>query len=107
MIQPSFAQEIPEGYQLVWQEEFNEEGSVDLSTWNFEKGFVRNNELQWYQEANASQQNGILLIQGRREKLANPGFEAGSENWKKQGNLLNIHLLVSIREASMNFNLEF
>lgn len=82
-MQPSFAQEIPKGYQLVWQEEFSEEDSVDLSTWNFEKGFVRNNELQWYQEANASQQNGILLIQGRREKLANPGFEAGSENWKK------------------------
>ncbi|MBN3521173.1 glycoside hydrolase family 16 protein [Algoriphagus lutimaris] len=83
MMQPSFAQEIPAGYQLVWQDEFNEEGSVDLSTWNFEKGFVRNNELQWYQEANASQKNGILLIQGRREKLANPAYESGSDNWKK------------------------
>lgn len=79
----SFSQEIPAGFQLVWEEDFNEEGLVDQSKWNFEKGFVRNNELQWYQEANASQKNGLLLIEGKREKLVNPGFEQGSSNWKK------------------------
>jgi beta-glucanase (GH16 family) len=79
----SFAQQLPSGYQLVWQEEFEKEGAVSDENWNFEKGFVRNNEMQWYQEANASQKGGMLFIEGRREKVANPAYEPGSENWKK------------------------
>ena len=79
----SIAQQLPSGYQLVWQEEFEKEGSVSDENWNFEKGFVRNNEMQWYQEANASQKGGMLFIEGRREKVSNPGYEQGSENWKK------------------------
>ena len=79
----SFAQQLPSGYQLVWQEEFEKEGAVSDENWNFEKGFVRNNEMQWYQEANAGQKGGMLFIEGRREKVANPGYEPGSENWKK------------------------
>ena len=79
----SVAQQLPSGYQLVWQEEFEKEGAVSDENWNFEKGFVRNNEMQWYQEANASQKGGMLFIEGRREKVANPAYEPGSENWKK------------------------
>lgn len=79
----SFAQQLPSGYQLVWQEEFEKEGTVNDENWNFEKGFVRNNEMQWYQEANAGQKGGMLFIEGRREKVANPAYEPGSENWKK------------------------
>lgn len=82
-IQNSYSQDLPKGYTLIWEEDFNTEGLVDNSKWNFEKGFVRNNELQWYQEANAIQENGVLRIQGRRERVKNPGFEAGSKNWKK------------------------
>ncbi|MBB6326552.1 beta-glucanase (GH16 family) [Algoriphagus iocasae] len=79
----SVAQQLPRGYQLVWQEEFEKEGAVSDENWNFEKGFVRNNEMQWYQEANAGQKGGMLFIEGRREKVANPAYEPGSENWKK------------------------
>ena len=79
----SDAQQLPNGYQLVWQDEFEKEGSINDENWNFEKGFVRNNEMQWYQEANASQKGGMLFIVGRREKVSNPGYEQGSENWKK------------------------
>jgi len=82
-IQNTFAQKVPKGYKLIWEEDFNTEGLVDNSKWNFEKGFVRNNELQWYQEANAIQTNGVMRIQGRREQVKNPEFEAGSNNWKK------------------------
>ena len=48
-----------EGYHLIWNDEFNEDGKPS-SDWVYEKGFVRNNELQWYQEDNASGSNGSL-----------------------------------------------
>jgi beta-glucanase (GH16 family) len=71
------------GMNLVWNDEFNQDGKPDTSVWRYEKGFVRNNELQWYQESNAVCEGGVLLIEGRREKMKNPGFVAGSTDWKK------------------------
>lgn len=71
------------GYRLVWQEEFDGEGMVDAAKWNFEKGFVRNQELQWYQEQNARVGNGHLIITGRRESVPNPHFESGHQGWQK------------------------
>ena len=81
--QLSLAQKTPKGYKLIWEETFSGEGSVDSNFWNFESGFVRNQELQWYQADNAIQMDGVLQILGKREKVKNPGFEAGSDNWKK------------------------
>jgi beta-glucanase (GH16 family) len=83
LTQNSFGQKVPNSYHIVWEEEFSEEGNVNSSRWNFEKGFVRNNELQWYQEANAIQKNGLLFIAGKRVRTKNPGYESGSDNWKK------------------------
>jgi hypothetical protein len=40
-------------YQLVWSDEFNNEGTPDLAKWEFETGFARNEEAQWYQKENA------------------------------------------------------
>ncbi|MEP6626762.1 MAG: hypothetical protein ABJA32_02215, partial [Ginsengibacter sp.] len=40
------------GYQLVWSDEFNNNGRPDSTKWNYEHGFVRNHELQWYQPEN-------------------------------------------------------
>ena len=68
-------------YQLVWSDEFDNDGKPDTTIWNFEKGFVRNREHQWYQEDNAYCKNGILTIEARREKKDNPTYEAGSEHW--------------------------
>lgn len=70
------------GMKLVWNDEFNADGKPDPSSWRYEKGFVRNQELQWYQEENAICRDGILLIEGRREKVKNPGFSESSSNWK-------------------------
>jgi len=75
------ATEIP-GMKLVWADEFNANGEPNPEFWNFEKGFVRNEELQWYQEKNANCANGVLLIEGRREEIPNPNYFAGSQNWK-------------------------
>lgn len=74
---------IAQEYTLVWSDEFNEDGKPNSEYWSFEKGFVRNNELQWYQEDNAYCKDGKLIIEGRREKRPNPLYEKGSTDWRK------------------------
>jgi len=73
-----------DGYRLVWSDEFDKEGKLDEKHWTYEKGFVRNNELQWYQPENAFCEKGFLIIEGRRERKPNPNHEAGSKDWKKK-----------------------
>lgn len=72
-----------EGYKLVWNEEFDTDGKPDSKSWKYETGFVRNEELQWYQSDNANCSSGVLKIEGRREKVKNPNYQAGSSDWKK------------------------
>ena len=67
-----------EPYRLVWSDEFDGDGPVDTASWNFENGFVRNQELQWYQPQNAMRQTGLLVIEGRREQKPNPRYVAPS-----------------------------
>ncbi|MBD3626938.1 glycoside hydrolase family 16 protein [Cyclobacterium sp.] len=76
---------LPEkqGYQLVWADEFSGEGAPDHRFWSFEHGFKRNEELQWYQTANASQKDGFLIIEARREQVNNPAYVKESKDWKK------------------------
>ena len=70
-------------YKLIWADEFNINGAPDTSKWSYEKGFVRNNELQWYQTDNAICENGMLVIEARRENRPNPLYEEGSTDRKK------------------------
>jgi len=72
------------GYELIWSDEFATDGPPDPANWVFERGFVRNKELQWYQPENASCKGGCLFIEGRREKKRNPNYEKGSKSWKQQ-----------------------
>ena len=72
----------PAGMKLVWHDEFDRDGAPDASKWNFETGFVRNQEAQWYQRENATVKNGKLIIEARREQKPNPNYEAGSDDWK-------------------------
>lgn len=74
----------PEGYKLVWHDEFNGEGAPDPSSWTPEEGFVRNHEWQWYQADNARQSDGSLIITARRESRPNPTYREGSKNWGEQ-----------------------
>jgi beta-glucanase (GH16 family) len=70
------------GMKLIWNDEFNYTGKPDSSSWRYESGFVRNQELQWYQSENANCSDGVLIIEGKREKLKNPNYTPGSTNWK-------------------------
>lgn len=70
------------GYKLVWADEFNKNGPVDTTNWKFENGFLRNHELQWYQNQNARCLNGLLIIEGQKVHQPNPAYIATSSNWK-------------------------
>lgn len=70
------------GYKLVWADEFNTNGPVDPKSWQFEEGFKRNNEAQWYQPQNAVCQNGMLVISAQKAHQPNPGYIAGSKDWR-------------------------
>jgi len=76
------APQTADGWKLVWSDEFDRDGRPDPARWTYETGFVRNQELQWYQPENARCEKGLLIIEGRRERKKNPNFEAGSSNWK-------------------------
>lgn len=68
-------------YHLVWSDEFEVEGRPSHD-WSYEWGFVRNQELQWYQSQNANVKNGCLVIEGRKEHRKNPNYIAGSNDWR-------------------------
>ncbi len=74
----------PAGYRLVWADEFDRDGPPDPKNWKFESGFVRNQEFQWYQAENAVCKNGMLVIEGRRERRPNPAYRAGSDRWQEK-----------------------
>jgi beta-glucanase (GH16 family) len=71
-------------YKLVWADEFNKSGAPDPSNWNYEQGFVRNEELQWYQPENSYCRDGLLIIEGKRETKPNPGYDPSSNNWRQK-----------------------
>jgi beta-glucanase (GH16 family) len=71
-----------DGYKLVWADEFNKNGKPDPTKWKFENGFVRNEEHQWYQQENAWCENGILVIEGRKENKPNPLYDKDSQQWR-------------------------
>lgn len=73
-----------EGYVLVWADEFNTNGKPDSANWGYEQGFVRNEELQWYQPDNAGCENGLLIIEARKEEKPNPLYTEGDNNWRRK-----------------------
>ncbi len=70
-----------EGYTLVWHDEFDTDGRPS-DEWSYERGFVRNEELQWYQEDNATVEGGCLVIEGRSETVQNPYYDSDSSDWQ-------------------------
>ena len=84
LVIPNVKVEREQSWKLVWSEEFNQDGRLDENTWNYENGFVRNEEMQWYQSDNAFCMNGCLVIEARKEiNRKNPHFEVGNKDWRK------------------------
>src|SRR4029453_14130230 len=72
------------GYELVWADEFDRDGDPDAKNWTYERGFVRNRELQWYRPENARVGGGLLTIEARRERVPNPRFQSGAGDWRNR-----------------------
>lgn len=78
-------------WQLVWSDEFNTPGLPDAAKWDYEVGFIRNQEKQYYTKAraeNARVEEGMLVIESRKEKFQNAEYTsaslhtANSATWK-------------------------
>jgi len=72
----------PDGYELIWSQEFDVDGKPDEKWWSYENGFMRNEELQWYQSDNISVKDGILVFEGRKEVVQNPNYNPNSNDWR-------------------------
>lgn len=73
-------------YELIWADEFDKAGKPDPQKWDFETGFIRNHELQYYTSSkkNARVRNGHLIIESRMEKVRNQDFASFThEDWRK------------------------
>ena len=74
-------------WELVWADEFNYEGLADEDKWDYEVGFIRNREKQYYTRArrqNARVENGTLVIESRKEKYEKGEYSSASlHTWHK------------------------
>jgi beta-glucanase (GH16 family) len=74
-------------WSLVWSDEFNYTGLPNQEKWDYEQGFIRNRELQYYTKArkeNARVEDGCLVIEARKEDWPNPDYRPGSSSRRPQ-----------------------
>ncbi|MEZ5072506.1 MAG: glycoside hydrolase family 16 protein [Bacteroidales bacterium] len=59
--------------RLVWSDEFEYTGKPDPAKWTYDLGFIANQEKQYYTDhlENARVENGCLVLEARRENIAN------------------------------------
>ena len=77
---------IPHRWQLVWNEEFEQDGFPDPAKWRGEEGLLRNQEPQYYtigRRENLQIKDGILRITAKREKWLNRFHDPNSKDWRK------------------------
>lgn len=60
---------VPEGYTtLIFSDDFDTDGAPDPEKWNFETGYIRNGELQYYTPGqNSVCKDGVLVIEARAD----------------------------------------
>lgn len=77
----------PDGWKLVWSDEFDKAGPPDLTKWGYEKGMLRNNEKQFYtdRKENARVEDGKLIIEAHNEVMEGGTFTSASLNSKGHG----------------------
>ena len=76
----------PEGYRLVWHDEFNGTGAPNAEMWRYEEGFQRNEEDQWYKKENVEMKKNALVFTAKQERVKNPNYNpnaTGGNSWKQ------------------------
>jgi beta-glucanase (GH16 family) len=84
------AQATTSNWKLTWSEEFNYTGLPDSKKWDYERGFIRNNEKQYYtskRKENAYVSNGVLTITAKKENFVNEKYKPRSEQWQNKDSL--------------------
>lgn len=76
-------------WKLVWSDEFTQDGLPDAAKWGYERGFVRNQELQYYTASkpeNARVEDGMLVLEAHKAHLPNPDFraDASPRRWQQR-----------------------
>jgi len=72
-------------WKLVWADEFNYTGLPDSAKWDYEVGFIRGHEAQYYTSKrieNIRVENGNLIIEARKEHYLTAAYTSGSVNTK-------------------------
>ncbi len=75
----------------IWSDEFNDSGLPDADKWSYEKGYIRNDELQYYtveREKNARVENGRLILEAHREDYQGMRFTSASLHTQGRGDWL-------------------
>ena len=68
-------------WKLVWSDEFDYTGLPDSKKWDYEVGFIRNREAQYYTKArtkNARVENGVLVIESHKEQYEKGKYTSAS-----------------------------
>ena len=70
----------PVNWSLVWSDEFDSEGLPDSQKWDYEEGFIRNNEAQYYtrRPQNARLEGGNLVIEALKESYQDAEITSAS-----------------------------
>lgn len=82
--------QIKSEMELVWQDEFNNVGLPDAAKWDYEEGFIRNQEKQYYtkqQLKNCQVKNGFLTLTGVKERVANTFYQFNTTDWRYKDSL--------------------
>ncbi len=86
----SFRSEIPNHdgekkaeWVLVWEDNFDVDGLPDFEKWDYEVGYIRNSEAQYYtykRLENARVENGHLIIEARKDNWEGKPITSASLN---------------------------
>lgn len=70
-------------WQLMHEQDFARASALDRGWWRLETGLHRNQEQQSYQPGNVSVVDGVLRIEARKERVANPLWGQGGD-WRSR-----------------------
>jgi len=85
-------------WELVWEDNFDKDGLPDKTIWDYEEGYIRNNEAQYYTKErleNARVENGNLIIEARKDNWN--GKEITSASLHTYGNKSMLYGKIEVR----------
>jgi beta-glucanase (GH16 family) len=72
----------PDGWTLVFSDEFDADGAPDPAKWGYETGYIRNHEAQYYtsRPENIHAESGNLVVESRNEAYQGYAYTSASIN---------------------------